>query len=231
MTNLKFGIIVADNDEFKPLEDYILKVEHNKLTLFGRTAYSFQYENKEVLAVCCGIGKVNAAIATASLIENGCNVILNYGLSGGLSGVKRGELVVPKSFLEHDFDLTGIGYAPCEKPSQEYVYNADNRLLDCLCSIVGDCNNGLAVTGDHFVCSKEESEFLKANFKAVSCDMETAAIAYASNASNVPFAALRRISDDADDCAVDNYREMNVTSTSMPYEIILKVIKNFNLGD
>ncbi len=231
MTDLKFGIIVADNDEFLPLENFILKAQHNAYTLFGRKAYDFQYESKDVSAICCGIGKVNAAIAATALIDKGCNVILNYGLSGGLSNVRREELVVPKSFLEHDFDLTDIGYAPCEKPSQEYIYHADNRLVDCFNSIIGNCNIGLAVTGDHFVCSKEESEFLKDNFNAVSCDMETAAIAYTCNASRVPFAALRRISDDADDLAVDNYREMNTSASSMPYEIILEVIKNFNLGD
>ena len=228
MTNLMFGIIVADNDEFSPLEDFILKSEHNVFTKFGRKTYKFKYENNDVLAICCGIGKVNAAIAATTLIDMGCNIILNYGLSGGLSGVSREELVTPKSFIEHDFDLTGIGYAPCQKPSQEYIYYADDNLLDCFKKIIGNSNNGLAVTGDHFVCSKEESGFLKENFSAVSCDMETAAIAYTCNASNIPFAALRRISDDADDLAVENYREMNTSSNSMPYEIILEVIKNFN---
>ena len=32
-------------------------------------------------------------------------------------------------FLEHDFDLTGIGYKPCEKPSQKYIYDAETGEL------------------------------------------------------------------------------------------------------
>ncbi len=227
MTNFKFGIIVADGDEFAPFEKYICENEHQLSMCFSRKMYAFEFFGVTITAICCGIGKVNATLAAAALIENGCNVILNYGLSGGLSGVKKGELVAPKTFLEHDFDLTGIGYAPCEKPSQEYIYHADENLINTLFSIIGECNTGLAVTGDHFVCSKTESDFLKSTFCAVSCDMETAAIAYTCNSSDVPFLALRRISDDADDCAVDNYRAMNSISESMPYEIILKVIKNF----
>ena len=42
----------------------------------------------------------------------------------------------------------------------------------------------------------------------MSCDMETAAIAYVCAFGGVPFMSLRRISDDAGDEAIDSYREM-----------------------
>lgn len=229
--NFKIGVIVADIDEFAPFEEYIKKNSFAEGLLFGRKTLTFSIDNTTVLAVNCGIGKVNAAVAAAGLIDSGCNIILNYGLSGGIGNNRRGSVIVPQNFLEHDFDLTGIGYKPCEKPLQNYIYESDKKLNALIESIVGKCENSLAVTGDHFVCSAEESSFLETTFGASSCDMETAAIAYTCNAANVPFAAIRRVSDNADESAVGNYREMNSMAKAMPYEIVIELIKKINISD
>ena len=226
--NFKIGVIVADKDEFTPFEEFIKKDFYSEDFLFGRKMLTFSVGNAEVCALNCGIGKVNAAVAATALIDNGCNIILNYGLSGGIGNTIRGSIVVPEKFLEHDFDLTGIGYKPCEKPSQDYIYEADKNLVEIIKGIVGDCEGSMAVSGDHFVCSNKESAFLEKTFNAVTCDMETAAIAYTCNVSGIPFAAVRKISDNANDSAVDNYREMNSMSKAMPYEIIIELINEIN---
>lgn len=126
--------------------------------------------------MCGGIGKVNAATATASLIDNGCNVILNYGLSGGVSGIHIGEISVPDVFLEHDFDLTPLGFKLCEKPSQNYIYHANEKLLDIFVKTLGGAKVGCAVCGDRFISDEKVRSFVKENFNAMSCDMETGAI-------------------------------------------------------
>lgn len=230
-SNLKIGVVVADKDEFAPFEEFIKTKTYSKNSLFGRKMLKFFIGNAEVSAVNCGIGKVNAAVATAGLIDYGCNIVLNYGLSGGIGNTPRGEIIVPEKFLEHDFDLTGIGYMPCEKPSQDYIYESDKNLVKMIKGIIGDCAGSMAVTGDHFVCSAEEGAFLEKAFNAVTCDMETAAIAYTCNVSGIPFAAVRKVSDNADDSAVENYREMNSMANAMPYEIIIELINKINNSD
>ena len=211
MNELRIGIVVADRDEFIGFEPYTRG--GTPVELLSRKGIAFPVngggETAEAVCIVSKIGKVNAAAVTAALIGSGCNVILNFGLSGGIHGVRRGELSIANRYLEHDFDLTGIGYKPCEKPGQEYIYNADSCLTEIFRSVLPDAVCGTAVCGDRFICSETDRKFLFDTFGAVSCDMETAAVAAVCHMADIPFIALRRISDDAGADAVDSYREMN----------------------
>ena len=64
--------------------------------------------------------------------------------------------------------------------------------------------------------------FLKDEFGAMSCDMETAAIAYVCEYASVPFASVRRISDDAGEDAAVSYRELNSSSEPELSDFILE---------
>lgn len=207
MSYKKIGIVIADEGEYEPFCE-LIKTKTGQNTPF-RKSMSFKMGRTPIIAVCCGIGKVNAAAAAMFLIDGGCDLILNFGLSGGPAGVKRGQLVFPDRFLEYDFDLTPLGYKLCEKPGQTYVYNADKSLI---CTLENKCNinrSSAAVCGDRFVSSSADREFLINTFSASSCDMETAAIASVCHLSGIPFLSLRRISDDAGESASDSYDNMN----------------------
>lgn len=218
----KIGIIVADADEFAPLEETIKKGEYTESSFLKRKILEFKTENAEISAILCGIGKVNAAAAAAHLVDSGCEIILNYGLSGGISGIRRGELCLCTEFLEHDFDLTAIGYKPCEKPWQgSYIYKSDKQLNDLIKYLLPGIKEGLAATGDRFVCDEGLRKLLKEEFGAMSCDMETAAIAYVCGYAGVPFAAVRKVSDDAGEDALESYREMNTSGETDLSDFIL----------
>lgn len=229
MDNLKIGIVVADNDEYKPLADFIEKGEYTCYDFLGRTGHKFTVNTEkgkaEVVSILCGIGKVNATAAAMHLVDIGCNCLLNFGLSGGISGVKRNDLCLTNRFLEHDFDLSGIGYKPCEKPSQKYIYEADKALIEIARKVLPDAKVGTAVSGDKFICDAVTRDFFKNEFDAMSCDMETAAIAYISEFSKVPLLCLRRISDDAGDDALDSYREMNTSGETILSDLVIDIIK------
>ena len=228
MGNLKIGVVVADVEEYKPLcELWADKAIDSKMEIArDNDSYLLKTESgeAEVLCINCGIGKVNAAAAAMYLINKGCSVILNYGLSGGINGVRRGETVVADRYLEHDFDLTVIGYAPCEKPRQKYIYDADKTLKELVCSLYPQMKCGTAVCGDRFICSEKDRNFFKDNFGAMSCDMETGAIASVCDMMSVPFIALRRISDDAGESAVDSYNEMNTAGETVLTDIFEKLV-------
>lgn len=225
MDMLKIGIVVADSDEYKPLLEYIEKGKYEEYSFLGRMAHKFNIGKAQVVSILCGIGKVNATAAAMHLVDIGCNIILNFGLSGGISGVFKGDVCLCDKFLEHDFDLTGIGYKPCEKPSQRYIYDADTSLIEKFKQILPQVKVGTAVTGDRFICNADDRDYFKNEFSAMSCDMETAAIAYVCDFANVPFLALRRISDDAGADAVDSYREMNTAAEAVLSDYIIDFIK------
>ena len=230
MKELKIGIIVADIDEYKPFEKFIKSCKYSDYSFLGRTAHEFilatENGKAQIIAILCGIGKVNAAAAAMHLVDIGCDYIFNYGLSGGINGISRGEITAPDKFIEHDFDLTGIGYGLCEKPLQEYIYSADTTLLEIANKVVKNLKYGTAVSGDHFICEFAKREELANNFKAMSCDMETAAICYVCSFSKIPFLALRRISDDAGDNATELYRNMNSQDDTLLSDYIIEIIKN-----
>ncbi len=225
----KIGIVVADGDEYKSLRADVELGDYEKLEILKREAHKYlistEKGNVEVISILCGIGKVNATAATVCLISMGCDVILNYGLSGGVSGIGRGEICLPDRFLEHDFDLQVLGYKPCEKPGQpNYIFGADNELLNLAKGIIPNVKTGTAVTGDRFICDDEVRISLAENFGAMSCDMETAAIAYVCEYSDIPFLAIRRVSDDAGNDAKDAYRTMNISDETLLYDYVKAVI-------
>ncbi len=208
---MKIGLIIADIDEYKPLESAIVKYGAKEDSVAGRTAHTFKVGQNDVISVHCGIGKVNAAVAATALAEMGTDVILNFGLSGGISGIALGEVCIPDRFLEHDFDLTCLGCKPCEKPQQNcYIYESNADLRKKLAAVFEGAKIGAAVTGDCFVQNNILREKLKTEFSAMTCDMETAAIAYVCHTYNIPFAAVRKVSDDAGNDAKDTYRALNV---------------------
>lgn len=225
----KIGIIVADSDEYKPLFSYISNKNFEEYSFLGRMGHKFFIEGEntraEVISILCGIGKVNAAAIATHFVDIGCDIVLNFGLSGGISGVRRGDICACDRYLEHDFDLTGIGYKPCEKPLQKYIYNVDKRLINMLCELVTEIKVGTAVSGDYFVCDVERRDFLKTTFNATTCDMETAAIAYVCEFAGVPFIALRKVSDDAGDDAFNSYSEMNNQNNENLVDVIIALIK------
>ncbi len=224
MSYKKIGIVVADDEEYAPLLAAANKLGALKYTGFlSRDGIIFKIGNTEVVALYSGVGKVNSAAAAMHLVDIGCDALLNYGLSGGINNAKRGEIVFPERFIEHDFFIPINGYKPCEKPLQKYIYEADKTLLEkaLLC---GFTVKGTAATGDRFINNDSERAMLSESFGAVSCDMESAAIAYVCDFAGVPFAAMRKISDNAGDNAEIAYRELNRFCGSELIEVFMQYL-------
>lgn len=227
----KIGIVVADTDEYAPIVEYANRCGGKEKMLKFLPGHEIPFDNAIIRTVLCGIGKVNAAVATTLLIEEGVDVLINFGLSGGISGVGRGETIVATRFLEHDFDLTPLGYKKAEKPNQNYIYESDPRLVAIFEKCYKGIKTGTVVTGDSFICDEKVRDMLRDNFCAIACDMETAAIAYVATAMGVPFVSVRRVSDDAGETATDDYRQMNSLADSSLMEIVFDALKAFNYAE
>ena len=148
----KIGIIIADDMEYTPFEKRIAEFSAIESTLLGRKCHTFTLtsgdRSVEVVTVHCGIGKVNAAAATAYIIANGADCIINTGLSGGINHIGRGMITLPDRLIEHDFDLTVLGYDFAAKPQKDYIYTANDQLNRAFLSVCPDAKVGMMVTGD-----------------------------------------------------------------------------------
>ena len=227
---LKIGILIADDDEYAPVLKKAEEYETEEFGFYSRRGHKITLDigktTAELWFPLCGTGKINAALAALFLIEKGVDIMLNVGLSGGISGISRGEIMVGTEYSEHDFDLTPLGYKLGEKPGQKYVYSADKRLVSAITSRFPEIKCGAVVTGDSFVSDSSLRELLKKEFSAMSCDMESAAEAYICSEAGVPFCAVRRISDDAGEEATENYRSMNSLADSCLIDIFFDSLEN-----
>ncbi|MEE0674816.1 MAG: 5'-methylthioadenosine/S-adenosylhomocysteine nucleosidase, partial [Ruminococcus sp.] len=63
---------------------------------------------KDVVVVVCGVGKVNAAVCAATLINRfSPDLVINSGVAGALSPiVSVGDIVVATKTVEHDMNCT-----------------------------------------------------------------------------------------------------------------------------
>ena len=201
------GLVFADEMEFLPFLRLVDRYAGEQFTVRGRRAASFTIaeEGRTLVlrGVECGIGKVCAAEATAFLVADGVDVVLNAGLAGAISGVRRGDFVAGSSFRECDFDLTPIG-----RPLGKQAIDADPALLQLALSLPGIVA-GAVGTGDLFLADPVKKEQYKQLFSLTAFDMESAAIAQVCQSSGVPFCSLKQISDDAGDCSAADYNEMN----------------------
>ncbi len=203
------GLVIADRDEYvhvmKELGDNAEACD--VMGLIGHTAVlSCNGHDIRVRTVCSGIGKVFSAVA-ATLLAEGCDLLINAGLSGGFGEAKKHDIVVGTTFVEHDFDLTPIGYKKAQKPGQNRPIVAARELNEDIIKKFPFVKAGAFVTGDCFVSSKEQHSFLEKEFNPIACDMESACVGYVAQLYDIPYVSIRMISDGADDGESKSYIE------------------------
>lgn len=209
MGKKKIGVIIADDWEFEPLKKWAEKFSFNSSSSYKNEFITFAFGDLDVIAVKCGIGKVNAAFAASYLIfDEKCDIILNIGLSGAIKNLHKNDIIAGSEYIECDFDLTAIGRKLGEKPGQDYLYSADEKLLALAkeCSIDSACRLG---TGDVFLADRELKNKYSSAFDICAFDMETAAIACVCFRTGTPSVSIRKISDDCDESAMESYTDLN----------------------
>ena len=187
----KIGIIFAMNKELE-LFAYAVS-DFTKEKGKSHTFYHGILENCELFAVVSGIGKVNAALCTADLIETFApDFILNIGISGGLSNkLHIGGYIIGSDIVYHD---VWCGEPNAYGPIQEFpaLYHSAPEL----CEKLSGYPQGLICCGDKFITQTGELAAISRHFpEALAVDMESAAIAQTCYIYSKPLLCLRQISD------------------------------------
>jgi adenosylhomocysteine nucleosidase len=193
----------------------------------GRQFWQGRLHGHEVVAVLAGVGKVAAAsTATVLATQFGVKRMVFLGVAGGLGAdVRVGDAVVASAFLQHDMDASPL-FPRYEVPlTGRARFDADAALSNTLAASVeavfenphatfgADAvaafgltaprlYRGLVISGDRFVSAQAESQALRLQLPdALAVEMEGAAVAQVCADWGLPFAAVRLISDRADDAA------------------------------
>ena len=221
----------------------------NKVTQAGRNFWLGDLHGQPVVLALSRIGKVSAAITATALIERfGAQRVLFTGVAGGLkSGINVGDVVVGQSFVQHDLDVSPL-YPRYEVPLYGKTrFEGDAALTAALLQASKDAllethlghayphaqvHLGLIASGDRFVSGAAESDALRmtllsAGYEALAVEMECAAVVQVCHDYGVPFAAVRTISDRADDTAhVDFPSFIDQVASQYALVIVEKFLKS-----
>lgn len=206
----------------------LARLENGERTMrAGRAFWRGRLRGQPVVLALSGIGKVAAATTATVLVERfEAERIVFTGVAGGVgAGVSVGDIVVAESYLQHDMDVSPLferwqvpGYASvimhCDP---ELIAIVSRAVRACLESARGHFDHefmqstprlhqGLVVSGDRFVTYAESARaicepLVAAGHAVLAIEMEGAAVAQVCQDYRVPFAAVRTISDRADDSA------------------------------
>ena len=213
----------------------------------GRVFWQGLLSDRPVVLALSGMGKVAAATTATVLIERfACARVLFTGVAGGLGQqVRVGDVVVARQYLQHDMDasplcprweLPGYGRADvaCDPALSVLLLQAAQDFLLVTSqenqpdsAAAAQAHHGVVVSGDRFIATAQASNTLRrelqeAGHTVLAVEMEGAAVAQVCADYQVPFAAMRTISDRADDDAHVDFTRFIETVASRYAEHIVQ---------
>jgi adenosylhomocysteine nucleosidase len=191
--------------------------------------------SRDVVIVKCGMGKVNSGICAHTLINDfGCTKIINTGVAGSLDGrLDIGDIVVSTDAVQHDFDVSPIGFKKGEIPyTGRYSFPADETLRKAAVDAISEATDGVkffegrVCSGDQFIHTQEQKHAITSVFEGLCCEMEGGAIAQVCWLNKVPFVIIRAVSDKQDGTAPDEYHSFEAVSAARCAKIVQYMVKN-----
>lgn len=230
------GIIGAMDEEVAKLKEMLQNLQI--VTRQKMKFYSGQIENTDVVVVKCGVGKVNAAMCTQTLIDVfDVDAVINTGIAGSLDAdIDIGDIVIATDTVEHDMDVAALGYEPGVIPDMDTsVFKTDSRLFDMAMDAVKAAGigvkvfSGRVVSGDQFISGRDKKNSLYSMFGGRCAEMEGAAIGHVAVMNEVPYLVVRAISDKADDSAELDYPTFAARAIDNSVKMMTEIIKRYEV--
>ncbi|QJC52411.1 5'-methylthioadenosine/adenosylhomocysteine nucleosidase [Paenibacillus albicereus] len=203
----------------------------------GMTFRRGTLHGQPIIAVKSGVGKVNAAVCTQALIDLGADCVLFTGVAGAIDPELRiGDIVVSTASVQHDMDVTALGFGPGVIPYQEVsVFPADAELVELAAeagaaAAKGKAIRGIVLSGDQFIASRDKVQQLRDVFSGACAEMEGAAVAQVCHLNEVPYVVIRSMSDQADGSAHMNFEEFTVLAANQSFQVIDAMIRSLSRG-
>ncbi len=193
---MKIGVLAAMSKELKQLTS-LLEEAHTE-NEGNLTFYIGRLGANQLILMQCGIGKVNAAVGTTTLIRRfQPDCIISTGCAGGIDkDLRVMDVVVSTETTYHDVDIPGC--EPGQVQGLPARFRAEEELIETAMKIQAQEKRvpGLICTGDQFISDRSQLDGIKAAFPdALAVDMESAAIAQACFLHAVPYVSFRVLSD------------------------------------
>jgi adenosylhomocysteine nucleosidase len=220
MANRLLGVISAMPEELAHLADD----SGGRIAVGGLSYLKGHIAGRDAVFVECGMGKVNAGVAAALMLDRfPCSALMFCGVAGGLDpALGVGDVVVGTRNIQYDYGAeleAGFKtYQPGKPPlpgfDDVHGYDVPLHLIerlrvaaagmtfDALPESVGAGHRlprvsfGPIATGDCFVNSERTRKRLHGSYGAQACEMEGGAVAQvAERFGNLPLVNVRCLSD------------------------------------
>lgn len=230
---MRIGIIGAMDEE---IALYIEAMGNTtSTTKAGITYYEGTLEGQTIVLCKSGVGKVNAAVCTQILIDQfQVEKIIFTGVAGAVGPeLNIGDIVVSTDCVQHDIDVTALGFASGQIPFTDvWVWEADKQLVELAVkagqAITDDISvvTGRILSGDQFVASRDKVKWLHEQFAAACTEMEGASVGQVCSMNGIPFVVVRSMSDKADGSAHVNFLEFTKLASHRSYLMVTELLKH-----
>jgi len=234
------GIIGAMEDELSLLCETMGNYDVQKTGVFE--FFTGKIEGKDLTLLRCGIGKVNAAVGCALLIQHfNPSCVINTGSAGGISsGLNVGDAIISSGLVYHDVDVTAFNYAAGQLPGQPQIFPVDEKLIKLAEDAVDELKSekilpdsfnhrrGIIGSGDIFMHEAESIANVRRIFPNVAAvEMEGAAIAHCCALFSVPVLVIRALSDIAGTESPVSFKEFLPVASRHSAHIVMRIVRNF----
>lgn len=201
----------------------------------GMTFYEGKLIDVPIVLVQCGVGKIHAALCTQLCLDHfGTQQVLFSGVAGALAeDLEIGDLIVSSQTMQHDMDVTALGFAPGQIPW------TNMQLFDCCPKLQAMCldtahemnfraRTGLVLSGDQFVADAIRVKFLREELKGDCVEMEAGAVGQVCELNGkIPFITLRAISDKADHSSPVDFPSFCQAAADRSAQIVLQMLSKY----
>lgn len=229
----RIGIIGAMDEEVSALKDAMHKDRTE--TIASMEFFVGSLGGCDVVVVQCGMGKVNAGTCAQILVSKfNVRAVINTGVAGSLDNILDiGDFVVSTDAVEHDFDVSPIGFVKGEIPyTGKYAFEADAGLRAKAVDAITKSNTDVTVhqgrvcSGDQFISTGEQKAAITADFGGLCCEMEGGAIAQICYLNDTPFVIIRAISDKADGSSSEDYEVFKKQAAERSAKAVMYLLEN-----
>lgn len=198
----EYGIIAAMEEEMQEIKNIMTDIVEEKI--YELIFIKGRINDKNIVLVEAGIGKVNAARVTQILIDKfNIEAIINVGSAGSANDeLDIGDIVIGKKIVQHDFDITAFGHPKGYISNVGQYVESDIHLIKKMEQTINNLNTqefkikiGTIASGDIFCTELQMKNKIRTKFNADAIEMEGAAIAQVCKLDNIPFIVIRSISD------------------------------------
>jgi nucleoside phosphorylase len=153
------------------------------------TLHKVAFSTKTIWLLHAGVTMLNAYKLALFLNAHHVDEVINVGTCAGLRNLRIGDVIHSRCFYHHEIDLSffpqSLGYLN-EDPATYHQHP-------------------VLVSGNTFLASKAETERVIKTFDADAFDMESFGFYAICKPMNIPFSAIRGVTDDGQDHAENSF--------------------------